>query len=213
MMGSRLLKIGALIIILVTTLACGCNLSNLNLQDRIASIIAGNFLGDLSQGKTGDIRNDPAGMAFTVPNGFQAMVTTDGDTTIAPKGNLTFSDPFVSIMILKYEGDKEYAYWLNNQHDNMVYNQKANIYSEEDVTISGYSGKRYDYSGQFVNPDNENDKKDMTGYKIVLDLAPERVMLLDAFWPTDRDDEIRPLFEKWLASLELYEPVAPKQHL
>lgn len=210
MMGSRLLKIGALIIILVTTLACGCNLSNLNLQDRIASLIADNLLGDLSNGKTGDIRNDPAGMAFTVPEGFQAMVTNEGDTTIAPKGDFTYGDPFISIMVLKYDGDKDYNYWLKNQHDNLVYNQKGNIASEEDVTISKYIGKRYDYTAQFVNPEDENDKKDMTGYKIVIDLIPDRVMLLDAYWPTDRDDEIRPLFEQWLSSLELYEPIAPK---
>ncbi len=192
-------------LVIFVTLACGCNLSGLNLQDKIASLFAEQLTSSFMKGKTGDVYSEEAGLAFTTPRDYEAQVSSLG-TSIMPK-NYNNGDPIITVFDLKLTDGKGYSKYLEDMTNTIKYSDKVSNISEESVSISGYSGQRFDYTDMYTNVEDDTDTYPVNSVNIILDLSPDRVVYLNGTWRVEQDPEVRPIFEEWLATLQIFDPV------
>jgi len=208
MLWKRLGKHIIIFIILVVTLACGCNLPKIDITDWVTDLIAKNLMGNLIQSQKGYWRYDSLGVACTIPEGYIGYIGGFGGTISADR-DLVFPDPLISILPLEYEEGKDFDYWVESGGRDLIHRQDADIISEAEIQIAGRRAYRWDYSVLQSNPDDESQKALFNGFKVNIDLPANQVLFIIATWPVEQDEDVRPLFESWLESLEIYEPIIP----
>jgi hypothetical protein len=121
--------------------------------------------------------------------------------------NFVNGDPIITVFDLQLTEGKNYSKYLKDITNTIEYSEKVSDIHEESISISGYTGHRFDYTEMFTNIEDETDIYPVNTVNIILDLSPDRVVYINGTWRVEQDPEFRPIFEEWLATLQIFDPV------
>jgi hypothetical protein len=186
----------------IFSIACSCN--PCTLVNQLVNKTLEKSLSTMSFEKTGDVSYDLYGVSFTVPEGYTAMAGLG--VNVAPKDADPTAPTFNFDNYPNSPDTRDYEGWVNSYKNGR--NPNNELLSENPITVDGVDGEIFEMNCTLKNYVEQ--EQEYAGYcvSIVLnDTAHEQAITIDGTWKVEDTEAVRPIFDQWLSTIKIYEPV------